>query len=218
MSVVEAPRRRDAGRSRVAILDAAERLFAERGLKGASLSDIAQAAQLSRATPSYFYGSKEQLYICVLERVFADRQDAARRAFEPLMQWAAKPKSRSALRKALREAVEGYLTFLIDRPPFVRLLQWEDLTGGRFLRATPREPNAMRKGFEALRDVAPEAGLNPFDIDDALFVFVSLTFSPLTQRNTFMEVLGRDLEDARTRRRHVDLVVDQLLRVITQAR
>ena len=214
MGVVEAPRRRDAARSRVAILDAAERLFAERGLNGASLSDIAHAAQLSRATPSYFYGSKEQLYVHVLERVFVDRQDAARRAFEPLMRWVEKPDPFSDLRKALRRAVDGYLSFLIDRPAFVRLLQWEDLTGGGFLRATPREPNAMRVGFEALRDVAPAAGLKSFDVDDALFVFVSLTFSPLTQRNTFMAVLGRDLTDASTRRRHVDIVVGQVLHLI----
>ena len=214
MQALETRRRRDAARSRAAILDAAELLFAERGPNGASLSDIARGAQLSRATPSYFFGSKEQLYVAVLERVFAQRQDAARRAFEPLMEWVARPGEHSTLRTAVWRAVDGYLGFLIDRPAFVRLLQWEDLTGGTLLRVTPREHNAMRIGFEALRTVAPEAGLKSFDVDDVLFVFISLTFSPLTQRNTFMAVLGRDLADVSTRRRHVELAVDQLLRFI----
>src|SRR5712691_10113368 len=79
---------RDAERSRAAILDAAEQLFAERGFDGASLGDIAGAAALSRATPSYFYGNKEQLYAAVLERIFADRDTATREAFDPLVSWA----------------------------------------------------------------------------------------------------------------------------------
>ena len=215
MDLVEAPRRRDAARSRAAILDAAELLFAERGPHGASLGDIARAAQLSRATPSYFFGSKELLYVAVLERVFAERQDAARKAFEPLMRWVAKPRDDSSLRDAVRLAVDGYLGFLIDRPAFVRLLQWEDLTGGTFLRDTPREPNAMRKGFEALQAVATATGLKDFDVDDVLLVFISLTFSPLTQRHTFMAVLGRDLSDAPTRARHVEVAVDTLLNMIS---
>lgn len=215
MHVAETSRRRDAVRSRAAILDAAERLFAERGPGGASLSDIARAAELSRATPSYFFGSKEQLYVAVLERVFADRQDAARRAFEPLMQWVARPLDHLSLRDAVWRAVDGYLGFLIGRPAFVRLLQWEDLTGGSFLRATPRESNAMRAGFEALHRVARARGLRAFDVDDVLLVFISLTFSPLTQRNTFMAVLGRDPTDAATRKRLNDMVADVLLSMLS---
>jgi AcrR family transcriptional regulator len=80
-------RARDAERSRAAILDAAERLFAERGLD-ASLGEIGAAAGLSRGTPSYFFGSKEQLYAAVIERVFADRERIVAAACEPLLAWA----------------------------------------------------------------------------------------------------------------------------------
>ena len=52
---------RDAERSRAAILGAAEQLLAERGFDGASLADIAALAGVSRATPSYFFGSNSQL-------------------------------------------------------------------------------------------------------------------------------------------------------------
>ncbi|MDP9362946.1 MAG: TetR/AcrR family transcriptional regulator, partial [Chloroflexota bacterium] len=64
-------RTRDADRSREAILDAAEALFAERGYEGASLQEIGRAAGVSRGTPGYFFGSKERLYQAVLERAFA---------------------------------------------------------------------------------------------------------------------------------------------------
>ncbi len=203
---------RDAGRSQAAILSAAERLFAERGFDGTSLGDIAAAAGLSRGTPSYFFASKERLYRAVLERVFAERQAATLEAFGALTAWAVQ--GRGSLAAALKKAVEGYLAFLIERPQFVRLLQREDLGGGHRLRAATRESRAMRDAFEALRRVAPARGLRRFDVEDALMLFVSLTFSPLTQRATFLAALERDLENTNTRRRHVAFVVDQLLHLV----
>src|SRR5688500_7134829 len=96
---------RDASRTRAAILDAAEHLFSRRGFAAVSLNEIAEAAGVSRATPSYFFGSKEALYVAVLERVFADRQTAARSAFEPLEAWA-RGESSLSLRDVLERAVD----------------------------------------------------------------------------------------------------------------
>jgi TetR/AcrR family transcriptional regulator len=203
---------RDAERSRAAILAAAEQLFARQGFQGTSLGDIAAAAGLSRGTPSYFFASKERLYQAVLERVFADRQAATRAAFAAVTAWAAE--GRGSLRAALKKSVEGYLAFLLERPEFVRLLQREDLSGGHHLSGATRESQAMTDAFEALRRAAPARGLRPFDVEDAVMLFVSLTFSPLTQRATFLAALERDLENPITRRRHVAFVVDQLLHLV----
>ncbi|MDX6643649.1 MAG: hypothetical protein QOD76_1611 [Solirubrobacteraceae bacterium] len=205
---------RDASRSRANILDAAERLFVARGFESTSLAEIAADAGLSRATPSYFFGNKEQLYIAVLERVFAEREEATREAFEPLVAWAAGDGSGS-LEAALTAAVEGYFSFLQERPAFVRLLQTEELRGGRQLRAVHRDSAAMSDAFAAVRRVAGRRGLRSFRVADAVLVLVSLTFSPLTQGSTFMLALRRDLDDARTRRAHIRLVVDQVMSAIS---
>ena len=205
---------RDAGRTRAAILDAAELIFADRGFDATSLNEIAAAARVSRATPSYFFGSKAGLYVAVLERVFTERQLAARSAFEPLEAWVRDDGTSRSLREALERAADGYMDFLQGRPSFLRLLQHEDLAGGQHLTITPRERNAMAEGFEALRKVAKRRGLRPFRVEDALLLFISLTFSPLTQRSTFMAVLGQDLDEPRTRRRHVRFVADQLLHLV----
>ena len=203
---------RDAERSRAAILDAAERLFAERGFEGASLGEIAHAAQLSRATPSYFFGSKDRLYAAVLKRVFAEREAATRKAFAPLLAWTRGDPG--TLADAFTQAVAGYTMFLQRRPAFVRLVQREDLSGGRRLQATPRESHAITEVFEALSGVAGKRGVGSFRVEDAVMLFVSLTFSPLTQRSTFMAALGRNLDDPTTLRQHVALVVDQLLHLV----
>ena len=204
---------RDAQRSRSAILDSAEALFAERGFEGASLAQIATHAGLSRATPSYFIANKESLYVAVLERLFAEREAATRDAFSPLIAWAEQDTAGS-LHSALTAAVDGYLRFLQRRPAFARLIQREQLDGGKRLLAIRRESRAMADAFLSLRKVARMRGLRSFDRDDAVLVCVSLTYSPLTQSATFLTALGRDLDDPRTRRRHVALVVDQLLALI----
>lgn len=204
---------RDAARSREAILAAAEQLYSERGFDAASLADVALAAGLSRGAPSYFFGSKEQLYNAVLERVFQEREQATGEAFRPLIAWT-KGAPGGSLEEALGQAVGGYMEFLLHRPSFLLLLQREELAGARRLRESPRDSRAIEDAFRALREVAPERGLQPFDVSDAVLLFISLTFSPLAQRSTFMASLGRDLEDPEVRHGHVQLVTDQLLHLL----
>lgn len=79
-----ADRTRDAHRSRSAILTAAEYVFSAHGYDGTSLADIAALSGLSRGTPSYFFGSKEKLYIEVLDLAFTARQTATEAAFRPV--------------------------------------------------------------------------------------------------------------------------------------
>ena len=50
------------------ILDAAERLFAQRGFYGVSLRDITQAAGVDVALVSYHFGGKRELFAAVFER------------------------------------------------------------------------------------------------------------------------------------------------------
>lgn len=206
-------RSRDSGRSRDALLAAGERLFAERGFEATSLTDIGAAAGLSRGTPSYFFGSKAGLYRAVLERAFEDRDRATVAAFRPVREWDGSG-GRSSLRAALIEAVDSYMAFLSGHPSFQRLVQREELSGGNRLQGVERESSAIRDAFEALRSRSAAGRLGEFDVDDAVLVCVSLTYSPLAQPSTFMAALGRDLDDPATRERHVELVVGQLLALL----
>ncbi|MFC3285412.1 TetR/AcrR family transcriptional regulator [Litchfieldella rifensis] len=63
----------DATRTRLrnekAILEAAERVFAQHGYRGASVQAIAEVAGLPKSNVLYYVGSKKQLYIALLERM-----------------------------------------------------------------------------------------------------------------------------------------------------
>ncbi|WP_176489056.1 TetR/AcrR family transcriptional regulator [Rhizorhabdus dicambivorans] len=54
--------------TRVKLLDAAERLFAEDGYDGTSLRDIANRAKLHLALSTYHFGTKEKLFEEVIQR------------------------------------------------------------------------------------------------------------------------------------------------------
>lgn len=117
-----APRRRDADRSRADILDAAERLFAAEGFDSVTMAEIGAAAGLSRGTPGYFFGQKEQLYRVVLERAAA----TFRMLGETLrLRDAVGARDR---RTVLRETIESLVGLLAARREVVRLL---DRDGGQ---------------------------------------------------------------------------------------
>src|SRR6266436_5736410 len=50
--------------------------FAARGFKGASMDAIAARTHTTRALINYYFGSKEKLYIAVLEQVYSAIRDA----------------------------------------------------------------------------------------------------------------------------------------------
>jgi AcrR family transcriptional regulator len=214
------PRRRDADRTRATLLGVAEERFSASGFDGVSLQEIAEAAGLSRGTPSYFFTNKEGLYRAVLDAVFAGRDEATAAAFAPLTAWAAAADAEgddAALRRALRAALGDYLAFLIARPAFVRLIGWEDLSGGQRLRdAHPTASTIMADAFAAVRRAGRRRGTAPFAVDDAVLLFVALTFSLRAHHDTFMAGLGRDLAEATTRRRHVALATEQLHHLVAR--
>lgn len=179
-----------------------------------SLSEIATAAGLSRGTPNYFFGSKEQLYRSVLERVFADRQAATADAIRPVVAWCERDGDVRGLRRALAAGMDGYMTFLLQRPSFGRFITWEELAGGRRLHEADRNSTALTDAFSRVRSVARQRGIGSFRVDDAVLLFISLTFAPLAHRHTFLVSLGRDLSQPQVRKRHLKLAVDQMMHLL----
>ncbi|MFI1801497.1 TetR family transcriptional regulator [Streptomyces sp. NPDC020379] len=59
-------RRRDAGRSRELLLDAATELFTERGFERTTTRDIGERAGVDAALIARYFGGKTQLYIAVM--------------------------------------------------------------------------------------------------------------------------------------------------------
>jgi AcrR family transcriptional regulator len=206
-----AGRTRDADRTRAAILGAAERLFARRGYDATSLADIGVAAGVSRGTPSYFFGSKDELYVAVLERMYHERNEALGPVFAPLVEWANAATPAEPLRTVLARCVEGYLEFLHGRPAFVAMMEREALSGGERLAALESESTVMEDAFGALRRRARHHGLRRFDVTEAIMCLVALGFLPVAHRTTLLRRHGLELDDPRFVRRRAKHITDLLL-------
>src|SRR6476469_2780267 len=66
------------GQRRDQILDAANVLFAERAYDQVSVEDIAQAAGVTRGLVHHYFGGRKDVYIGLLERLGAQREDQLR--------------------------------------------------------------------------------------------------------------------------------------------
>jgi AcrR family transcriptional regulator len=194
-----AEKERNAARSRTAILDAAERLFAERGYDGASLTEVGAAAGVSRGTPGYFFGSKPELYRAVLDRAFAEVREAVRAGRARALASSQSPEA------ILAGAVSDYFDFLSARPNFVRLIEREALSGAGLLEGASH----LSAGQEALAAISAELGLDEAESGDAaqlLLSIISLCWFPLIHARTVAPAVGVELErigDFERRKRHV---------------
>ena len=67
--------RLDPAQRRDQILDAASSLFAERPYDEVSIEDIASAASVSRGLVHHYFGGRNDVYVALLERLGAQRED-----------------------------------------------------------------------------------------------------------------------------------------------
>jgi len=196
---VHPEKERDANRSRSAILDAAERLFADQGYDATSLTQVGAAAGVSRGTPGYFFGSKAELYQAVLDRCFREVRDAVRAGRDRALA------SRESADTILAGAVSDYFDFLAARPNFVRLIEREALNGVRL----PDAAGHLSAGQEALAAISLELGLDDSPSGDAaqlLLSIIALCWFPLIHARTVAPAVGVQLdtaEELERRKRHV---------------
>lgn len=202
----QTPRARDANRSREQILDAAERLFARDGFNATTVVDVAREANLSRETPRYFFGSKEQLYEAVLDRVF---EAAGTRL---VGSYRAAVEGGGGREAVVRRTVAAYVDFLVEHPNFVRLVEWEALTGGRFLGRNAAHLATVLSAFaEVDEQFAPPSRS---DAAQLLVSIVGLCWAVFTHGQLLLPALGLDPTDADYLEARKDHIAELLLRGI----
>jgi AcrR family transcriptional regulator len=204
------PRMRDAERTREAILQAAERLFAQHGFLGTSLEDIGREAGVSRGTPSYFFGSKDGLYRAVLERCFSEVSTVLREARERSAERGGGPE------EALAREIEAYLDFLVAHPAYVRLVQWESLLGGETLREFAPHVTLVQEALSFVQEDVASDTFRPVDPIHLMLSIIGMCWYPLAENGGIMRVLGQDPYDAdfvAARKQHIlELVMNGLRR------
>jgi len=167
----------------------ATREFAEKGLAGARIDVIAQAMRTSKRMIYYYFGSKEGLYVAVLEEAYRRMRD-----IESRLQLEDLPPE-----DALRKLVGFTVDYQLAHPEFIRLVMNENILKGQYLKdskAIQRLNVPAIAGLERVyaRGVAAgvfRAGLDPVDLHMSIS---ALSVFNVANRHTFSLIFQRDLE------------------------
>jgi len=201
-------RRRSGVQTRELVLDSAEHLFAAKGYRATSLEEIGREAGLSRATPGYFFRSKDGLYGEMLARIFARAQVALAPAYERF-------RPDEPIDEALDDLVRAHLELLAREPALVRLIQWETLNDDA--RIVLELGSRARPLVTLIQELSEHIG--PLRLDSAratalLIGIASLCWFPLAYADALEQAVGtdsrsRDAIDSQTQK-IVEFVLSQV--------
>lgn len=118
-------RERDADVAREAIMNAAERVFAEKGFGGARVDAIAEEAGYNKALIFHYFGDKDGLYQALIERMMAINSAELMRIFVPFINDDAAVTDAEQVSDAIGAAVRWTFDFYSAHPLLLRILAWE---------------------------------------------------------------------------------------------
>lgn len=198
------PKAPEANRAR--ILRAATSEFASRGFQGASMDAIAGRTQTTRALINYYFGSKEKLYIAVLERVYAEIREAEGQL----------DLDHLAPIDGIRRIVEFTYHYYLEHEEFVRLVVAENQAQGRHLKKSQAMRALNLPIIDRLARVIERGqaegsfrqDLDPVDIHMAV---AALGMFNVTNRYTFGAIFQREMGAKGDVARRRDTVAEMIL-------
>jgi AcrR family transcriptional regulator len=204
-----APRTNDPERTRADIIEVATHEFSEKGLAGARIDVIAEAMATSKRMIYYYFGSKEALYVAVLEEAYRRiRRIEADLHLEDL-----------APEDALRKLVGFTVDYQLANPDFIRLVMNENIHRGEFLGQskmiqTLNVPaiNAVRQVYQrGVKSGVFRAGIDAVDLHMSIS---ALSFFNVSNRHTFSLIFKRDLESPAAIVARRDSIIEMVVRFV----
>jgi AcrR family transcriptional regulator len=203
----ETTRTNDPERTMANIMEVALAEFAEKGLAGARIDEIAAATQTSKRMIYYYFESKEGLYLAVLEASYA----AMRKTEAELQLDNLEPVA------ALRRLVEFTFDHHFHSEPYIRLVMAENMLRGQFLAQSENIQQLNTPAISAIEKVYARgvasgqfrAGLDPIDLHATIS---ALSFFNVANRHTFGMIFKRDYADPTVAAQRRASVVDTVLR------
>jgi AcrR family transcriptional regulator len=204
-----AGRTNDPERTMADILEVATREFADKGLAGARIDVIAEAMRTSKRMIYYYFGSKEGLYIAVLEEAYRRM-----RSIEADLHLEDLPPE-----DALRKLVGFTLDYQRAHPEFIRLVMTENIHRGEYLRRSSEIQQLNVPAIQGLRSVYERgvaagvfrAGLDAVDLHMSIS---ALSVFNIANRHTFSLIFQRDFDSPESIVARRDSVIEMIVRFV----
>lgn len=203
------PRIRDAEATKLRILEAAKKEFAQNGLEGARVDAIALEAQANKRMIYHYFESKENLFKVIIEQAYLDiRSEEALLNLEKLS-----PK------EAITEFVKFTWNYYLKNPEFITLVNNENLNKARHI----KDSSVLRevsKSFvariQAILDKGAQDGTfrSGLDAVQVNITIASIGYYYLTNSHTGSVIFNRDFLSKTALQERLTFNVDTILRLI----
>jgi AcrR family transcriptional regulator len=200
------PRSRDADRSQQTILLAARDEFALYGLAGARVDRIAERADINKRLIYYYFKSKDDLFLAVLENTYADIRMAEQKLHLDEMDPV----------EAIRELVSFTWHYYLEHPEFISLLNSENQHNAAHLKKSSRIQE-MNSPLVQMLDTVLErgrrqdlfrAGIDPVQLYISI---ASICYFYLSNNQTLSTIFGRDLRAPKAMAQRLSHMTDMVL-------
>ncbi|KAF1061174.1 MAG: HTH-type transcriptional repressor NicS [Pseudomonas citronellolis] len=202
-------RKNDPERTREGILQAAIAEFVQQGLTGARVDAIAERTHTSKRMIYYYFGSKEQLYLEVLEKLYGDIRET-----ESKLHLTELPPI-----EAIRRTVEFTFDHHDRNVDFVRIVSIENINHGEYVKRSTKVRSMSNNMLLTLAEILHRGveekvfreGIDPLDLHQLISSFC---FHRVSNRNTFGEIFQIDLTDETVKQRHKQMICEAILRYL----
>jgi AcrR family transcriptional regulator len=208
----ETTRTNDPERTRANILEIAAIEFGEKGLAGARIDEIANATQTSKRMIYYYFGSKEGLYLAVLEESYKKVRDIEAELhlqdLEP--------------EQALRRLVAFTFDHHLNHENYIRLVMSENINRGQYLAQSQRIQELNVPAIAAIKHLYDRGvkagvfrkGLDPVDIHASIS---ALSFFNVSNQHTFGLIFKLDIRSPSYITHRRDNVVEMIVRFMRKS-
>jgi AcrR family transcriptional regulator len=206
---VPVSRTNDPARTMAGILEVATAEFAAKGLSGARIDEIAAATKTSKRMIYYYFGSKEGLYVAVLEESYRRmRQIEAELHLEDL-----EPEA------ALRRLVEFTFDHHSSNPDYIRLVMTENMERGAYLAQSKSIQELNVPAIQSIRKLYDRGvaqgvfrpGLEPIDIHASIS---ALTFFNVSNQYTFSLIFKNDAQSQQAIAARRNSITEMIVRFV----
>ncbi len=152
------------------ILNAAVEEFVEYGYDGAHMQRIAEKSGTNKSIIYYYFKNKENLYEEVLSSIFEKSFDNVEMALNKKM----------SLNKTLTYLIENYINFLEQNPSLLRIMMWENASGGKHIKKLMKKRgsdsafNVAEKLLRLLEDTIKRGELRHVDATQTIISVVGM--------------------------------------------
>ena len=202
-------REQSAQATRETLLKAAIKVFGKQGLNGARVEQISRAAKSHDRMIYYYFGSKEALFVAVIEETYRRFNEAEARLALDL--------SRPV--QALRDVIAFMWGYYQKHPEFITLLNSENLHRGRHIGKSSKAGEYSSPALEVLSRVlgsGMDAGLFRLGLRarDVYLMIASMGYFYLSNRYTRSTFLGESLEAPAALAQWQQFITDAVLRTV----